>query len=651
MRLMLPARRRGEHGQALVLIALWLTLLLGFAALAIDVGRFYSERRFLQNAADAAALAGARALHSGRSVAQAEAAARAVLTQNFANEPTGNPPSLPSNVPIYAEGHAGEGGYLLDGILIGTTDVRVAIRNPVNYTFGRVLNLVTQEIGAQARAGFGRGLLPIAARRYVKAPGPNPGVTSTTICSDDEKQFLDFFATQNTACRGSEGDPTGRAAPSAGLPFDASDPSSDPVNHGPVFAILGQGAQSANAADFRGFVALDLRNFATGSASEGYNGVSPTTNANSLKDFEADWIRQGGYPGPDLPPITSPPNPGDQVATISGNNSAPAIVAMNKTYDPGDEILVCVYPGTMLTLKEFAISPPPTISLAERATVTGTVASMAVSRNQAFSGTVALATLRDSGDSQNPMTSGRLTSNPPFTYSPNPVTPSLGVGTRVDMRNVTTNNAVPGIYTLWVQGDPADPAVPTKVEPFTVKIGSVTRDFSLTSNVTTREVENAGRTVDFRLRIQNSPKTVNFGRSVTLSVDDTPENPRPAGMGAVNFSASSVTPDKNGVQVVLTVNTGSMAAGLHRFAVRATAAATGTTAETRKVTHVIPLYIHVSPPSASASKDYVDIIGFAAMRIASIDSSSVEAYAISPVVSNLNDPRLSRGYKPRLLPW
>ncbi len=48
-----------ERGQAIVVIALAIVVLLGFAALAIDGGRLYSERRAAQNAADAAVLSAA----------------------------------------------------------------------------------------------------------------------------------------------------------------------------------------------------------------------------------------------------------------------------------------------------------------------------------------------------------------------------------------------------------------------------------------------------------------------------------------------------------------------------------------------------------------------------------------------------------------
>src|SRR5512145_959469 len=51
---------RHEQGQAIVIMALAMIALLAFAALAIDGGNAYVERRRSQNGADAAALAGAR---------------------------------------------------------------------------------------------------------------------------------------------------------------------------------------------------------------------------------------------------------------------------------------------------------------------------------------------------------------------------------------------------------------------------------------------------------------------------------------------------------------------------------------------------------------------------------------------------------------
>ena len=54
-------RRSGERGQTIILVAVALVSLLGMAALAIDVVTLYVARSEMQRAADAAALAGAKA--------------------------------------------------------------------------------------------------------------------------------------------------------------------------------------------------------------------------------------------------------------------------------------------------------------------------------------------------------------------------------------------------------------------------------------------------------------------------------------------------------------------------------------------------------------------------------------------------------------
>ena len=58
--------KRSDKGQVLVLVALAIFVLLGFAALGIDVGFMYSVRHELQRSADAGALAGASAFTTGK---------------------------------------------------------------------------------------------------------------------------------------------------------------------------------------------------------------------------------------------------------------------------------------------------------------------------------------------------------------------------------------------------------------------------------------------------------------------------------------------------------------------------------------------------------------------------------------------------------
>ena len=53
---MIRGRARRQDGQALVIVALAMVVLLGFAALVVDIGRVWIAQRNLQAAVDAAAL-------------------------------------------------------------------------------------------------------------------------------------------------------------------------------------------------------------------------------------------------------------------------------------------------------------------------------------------------------------------------------------------------------------------------------------------------------------------------------------------------------------------------------------------------------------------------------------------------------------------
>ncbi|MEO7665241.1 MAG: pilus assembly protein TadG-related protein, partial [Candidatus Limnocylindrales bacterium] len=589
-------RRSGEHGQVLVVFAIGITGLLAAAGVAIDIGRFYSEHRFLQNAADAAALAAAHSLVRGGTDSEAVTAAQQTLTRNFQGDPNGRVAALPPATPVYESGHAGDPAYLRNGILISGGDVRVAVVNDIDYTFGRVVGLNNQPISARARVKLQGDLLPIAARRFINTPGPNAGATYP--CSPNPSEFTDFFSTAATSCLGSEADASLRVSPSAGSVFDALDPDSDAISHGPLLEILGQGAQPNNGADFRGFVALDIRNFQSAGSQLYYNGVTASTNANTLKSMEAGWIATG-YKGPMFPSVIYPPDPNDQVAIMSGNATGISITAMTNRYAPGDEIMVLVYPGNVMAIPDFTLAPPAELALPTSG-LTANAGILKVGRNQAFSGQVTLSTLADLLDAQNPMTTGAMSATP-ITYNPNPVTPSLGSGASVALQNVTTSGALAGIYTIWVQGQAGSPYLTTKVQPMALKIGSVGKDFTFTSNASNVDVA-PGATASLDLVLQNSPtRNTNFGNPVTLSVDV----PRPAGVGPIAFSSTNVSPSKLGAHSTLTIDTGTMAPGLYTFTLRATG--TNTDSPAHKVTHLFQVTLNVGGTGSGGAQEYVDI--------------------------------------------
>src|SRR5436309_15300204 len=75
--------RKSESGQAIVLMALSLVVIMGMAALVVDVGNWYHTKRRLQGTADAAALAGAQLLPDDPSGAQ-------TMAMNYANQNGGD---------------------------------------------------------------------------------------------------------------------------------------------------------------------------------------------------------------------------------------------------------------------------------------------------------------------------------------------------------------------------------------------------------------------------------------------------------------------------------------------------------------------------------------------------------------------------------
>lgn len=76
-------KARGQSGQAIAIIALMLTIVVGMAAIAIDGARAYALRRDLQAATDAAALAASDKLQQTGSYVSAEQAATTIFGKNL----------------------------------------------------------------------------------------------------------------------------------------------------------------------------------------------------------------------------------------------------------------------------------------------------------------------------------------------------------------------------------------------------------------------------------------------------------------------------------------------------------------------------------------------------------------------------------------
>jgi hypothetical protein len=633
------------RGQVLVIFAFLLVILLGFTGVAIDIGRQNAEQRHIQTAADAAALAACRALIDGASDNAAAAEARTVADINMERSPSGTSGVIaPDIAKGYEDGHAGDPAYLRSGVIVSGTSVRVAISSTVDTTLARVVGIPTLDASARARCTLQGGpAVPIVARRYDSAPGPGGG-------------FTDFLASIATSTTGAVDtvNPWG---------YGGRTPATEAAP-GPTFELYGPGAKSANDSNFRGFVALDVRNFESTTSRVYYNGVASGTNEQTLKNKEGAYLLSG-YPGPMFPPVTNPADPDDQVAVLLGNDTNMVVHNFDDVYVVGDRLLLAIYSGTVMQIPDFAITPPSGLTLASTGgPVNGP--NFTVTRNDAFSSTVTLHLHGDAAASAIGHAAWDILPDPPVsppgagdmnqpTWSTNVFIPAKN-GTTVSTSGIRTNAVPAGIYTVWLEGHSGNPYFQTRRYPVPVKVGGAVRDFSLANSTTSATIAAMGGTAAIPIYTSttsaNATKWGATGSAVTLGVDagsftDCSLNAATIGAGQLTFSSSSVTPTSSGSGALstLTINSVGLAPGCYRFNVRAY----GTNGDGQPVVHIQPITFTVATSASSGS--YVDVIGFGVFQITDINSNAISGRAVSGIYPDPTDQNLRRAQSARLRPW
>lgn len=134
-----------EHGAASVLVAILMVTLLGFAALAVDVGMLYAERAQLQNGADAAAIGIAQ--KCAADTADPECTSTSALARDLAN------------------GNAADGLSNMDSFTVDTANRKVTASvgaqeaggsaNRVSLFFAQALGVQSAQVKAQSTAIWG----------------------------------------------------------------------------------------------------------------------------------------------------------------------------------------------------------------------------------------------------------------------------------------------------------------------------------------------------------------------------------------------------------------------------------------------------------------------------------------------------------------
>lgn len=125
--------RRNERGQAIVLMTLSLVVVMGMAALVLDVGNWFHTKRRLQGTADAAALAGAQRLPDDPSGAQA-------MAMSYANQNGGD---------------VAGANIVVSSTVLPNDTISVRARKTDPGFFSGVLGIASADIDARAKARVG----------------------------------------------------------------------------------------------------------------------------------------------------------------------------------------------------------------------------------------------------------------------------------------------------------------------------------------------------------------------------------------------------------------------------------------------------------------------------------------------------------------
>ena len=119
---------RSNRGQATVLTLVFLVVLLGMAALVLDIGSWYRADRDTQSTADSAALAGAQALPTD----------------------TGNATTLALQ---YVTKNGGGTRRVNFSTSVGTNDtIKVAVKKPAHGIFTKLFGVSSVTVGSNATA-------------------------------------------------------------------------------------------------------------------------------------------------------------------------------------------------------------------------------------------------------------------------------------------------------------------------------------------------------------------------------------------------------------------------------------------------------------------------------------------------------------------
>jgi len=178
--------KKSQQGIAVIMTVLTMMIAVPLVGLAFDVGVLYMIRGKLYQAADAAALAGARALGQGPDSGTQTSNAQAAATKYFnANFPSGYWGTLGVNFHTPTVDSTSTPNYR-------SVTTTVAVTAPLYFL--RMLGQNTATIAATSTAGRRDALVMIVLDRSSSMTNPFQGSTACAIMKTDAAQFLSNFA-------------------------------------------------------------------------------------------------------------------------------------------------------------------------------------------------------------------------------------------------------------------------------------------------------------------------------------------------------------------------------------------------------------------------------------------------------------------------
>ena len=649
-------------------------VLMGGGAMALDIGRFYAERRFIQSAVDAAALACAiNYSQTGDAAAAWTAGDNVLQLRNLNKNPLGIAVSYSTRGSETYDANVTADQNLNSGILPVTTSgrgCRVAITAAVPTFLIKAISPALNTISMTTRA-FAKakgGFLPSVVKRYL-----NSSDTDDNPTDDGSNEFVDTTAQEgfDSACH-------------AGSNYAPSCVAATTTTPGREVVLFGASQKASNDASFRGYVALDVRNFSDASPPgssnlihDSYNGVAPDASVNTLKSFEATWIGEG-YPGPDVCIVDSANfDKCAQIAVINGSSSGIFVDWYNQYFRVGDIAMFQLYDGTVKSVPDYTFTPPSLTVPTSGTIASKNVAFTMSSQFAASFSNICTDVVRDDGTltygpgdttGKNPFNTGAITTNDTSgsctgtavgNFSSNP-TPS-GVSTyNQTWQNMSVTGGQPGIYQAFIRGTASAPYA-SRIHSFPVKVivdGQVP-EYEIIASQSQQSTTMAGlpTTISWNIVVgtgTGAAKWLTSGASqdgpITVSWESCPrsDDATPTVLSCyINTVGTTSTTITAGNTVAVTVQTSGVAT---QKSYTGWVRSVGNDRTGHPVVKLWPVRLDVDQQTGGTTS-YVDVIGFAAYQITKIDSNDVYGRAVTGAHLDPSDGALAVGKKIYLVPW